>query len=84
MNYCILANLHVYIFQLKGNKIFERHELLGETIGQRSEENVSYWNVQLLLMVVLPFFLITSILEPVVFLVYQYKVGPQSNIVLVI
>ena len=35
-------------------------------------------------MVVLPFFLITSILEPVVFLVYQYKVGPQSNIVLVI
>ena len=67
-----------------GNKIFERHDLLGETIGQRSEENISYENVQLLLMVVLPFFLITSILEPVVFMVYQYKVGPQSNIVLVI
>ena len=58
----------------------ERHDLLGETIGQRLEENHSIHNVQLLLMVVLPFFLITSILEPVVFLVYQYKVGPQSNI----
>ena len=33
-------------------------------------------------MVVLPFFLITSILEPVVFLVFQYKVGPQSNFVI--
>ena len=84
MNYFKLVNLLVNIFQLKGNRIFERHDLLGETIGQRSEENVSYWNVQLLLMVVLPFFLITSILEPVVFLVYQYKVGPQSDIVLVI
>ena len=67
-----------------GNKIFERHNLLGETIGQRSEEIVSIENVQLLLIIVLPFFLITSILEPVVFLVYQYKVGPQSNIDLVI
>ena len=58
--------------------------MLGETIGQLPLERDSHWNVQLLLMVVLPFFLITSILEPVVFLVYQYKVGPQSNIDLVI
>merc|ERR1712183_618749 len=64
-----------------GNKIFERHDLLGETIGQRSEERVSYENVQLLLMLVLPFFLITSILEPVVFLVYQYKFHPWKDII---
>ena len=64
--------------------MFERHALLGETIGQLPLERDSYDNVKLLLMVVLPFFLITSILEPVVFLVYQYKVGPQSNIDLVI
>ena len=69
-------------FHYLGIKIFERHDLLGETIGQRSEENVSIKNVQLLLIVVFPFFIITSILEPVVFLVYQYEVGPQSNIVL--
>merc|ERR1712183_550167 len=63
------------------NKIFERHDLLGETIGQRSEEKDSYENVQLLLMLVLPFFLITSILEPVVFLVYQYKFHPWKDII---
>ena len=61
--------------------IFERHDLLGETIGQRSEEKTSYENVQMLLTVVVPFFLIISILEPVVFLLYQYKVSPQANIV---
>ena len=58
--------------------------MLGETIGQRPEEIDSYENVLRLLILVLPYFLITSILEPVVFLVYQYKVGPQSNIDLVI
>ena len=64
----------INIYRFAGYKIIERHNLLGRTIGTRREENVSYENVTLLIKVTLPYFMITSILEVIVFLLYNKKV----------
>ena len=52
---------------------------MGRTIGTRREENVSYENVTLLIKVTLPYFMITSILEVIIFLLYNRKVLKGVN-----
>ena len=56
------------------HNISERHWLLSRSIGTRPEENVSYWNAQVILLTVLVFFIVGSALEVTAYLLFNNKV----------
>ena len=55
-------------------KIWERHELLEVTVGYFNEELVSYETATTLVMVVAFLFPVLSLLEIILYLIYQKKV----------
>ena len=60
--------------KLIGIQITNRHKLLTLTIGTRQKENLSYENIWILLKSVPAYFLITTALEVILYLLYNKKV----------
>ena len=72
-SYIIVWTITVHLF-ISAIKIWERHELLEVTVGYFNEELVSYEMATTLVMVVAFLFPVLSLLEIILYLIYQKKV----------
>ena len=63
-------------------KISERHDILYETIGYLPEEQTSYEQVWIIANSSLVFVIIGTILEAILFVIYNEKVHPFKNIII--
>merc|ERR1719318_2213886 len=61
--------------------IWERHEILGRTIGTKEEENISNDNATFWLTAVTSLYFIFSIMELFLYMFYNYKAHPWKDII---
>merc|ERR1719470_161460 len=61
--------------------IWERHALLGRTIGTKEEENISNENATFWLTVVTSLYFLLSIMELCLYLFYNFKAHPWKDII---
>ena len=64
---------------LVGN-IWERHQVLSQTIGTTQEEDVCYDNVNNLIVIVTTLFPLLSLLELLVYFFYNFKVDVEIDL----
>ena len=61
-------------------KIWDRHQILSQTIGTKEEENMCFNKVSTLIIIVSILFLLLSILELAVYFFYNFKVSGYLSI----
>ena len=61
-------------------KIWDRHQILSQTIGTKEKENMCFNNVSALIIIVSILFSLLSILELAVYFFYNFKVSVYLSI----